>query len=186
MLATATTGQATNNPARIASEDGGSANHRVIIEHTVETAHRLPHLGGKCTSLHGHSWRVAVCVTAPGLTRDGTVVELGALKAGVRQWIDLHLDHGTMLGAHDPLVEPLVAAGCKVFRFAADPIATDEAERLATDLTWPTVEMVAVLLRRMSQTVLTDLPSATGARIGQVVVHETHLNTAIYETAEQK
>ncbi|OXM44135.1 6-pyruvoyl trahydropterin synthase family protein [Amycolatopsis alba] len=155
--------------------------HQISIEHTFETAHRLPQLPGKCTSLHGHSWRVTVSVSAPALSSDGTVVEFGALKAGVRQWIDTHLDHGTMLGIRDPLALHLYTAGSKVFRFGADgrESASDE-ERLASDLPWPTVEAVAVLLRRVSQAALVALPSAPDASIGRVLVRETHLNTATY------
>jgi 6-pyruvoyltetrahydropterin/6-carboxytetrahydropterin synthase len=156
-----------------------STTHRVAIEHTFETAHRLPHLRGKCTSLHGHSWRVVITVTAPCLSRDVTVVEFGALKAAVRQWIDAHLDHGTMLGASDPLLTPLTSVGCKVFRFGADEVVADH-EALATDLAWPTVEAVAVLLRRVSQHVLTTLSCAGDVHVGRVTVRETHLNSADY------
>lgn len=181
MLGTATTNHATASSADLVRDDRVPTAYQITIEHSFETAHRLPHLGGKCISLHGHSWRVAVPVIAPSLSDDVTVVEFSALKAGIRQWIDTHLDHGTMLGVHDPLVDPLVAAGCKVFRFGIGPTATlEEAQALATDLAWPTVEAVAVLLRRMSQIVLTALPCAAGARVGQVLVRETQLNTATY------
>jgi 6-pyruvoyltetrahydropterin/6-carboxytetrahydropterin synthase len=125
-------------PADLVTDNGAAAAHRVTIEHTFESAHRLPHLAGKCASLHGHSWRVTVTVTAPCLSHEVTVVEFGALKTGVRNWIDTHLDHATMLGARDPLVEPLTAAGCTVFRFGAHHTATTDAELLAADLTWPT------------------------------------------------
>ncbi|MBB5856367.1 6-pyruvoyl tetrahydropterin synthase family protein [Amycolatopsis umgeniensis] len=159
--------------------------HQISIKHTFETAHRLPQLRGKCTSLHGHSWRVTASVSAPALSSDGTVVEFGALKARVRQWIDTHLDHGTMLGIRDPLALPLYTAGSKVFRFGADDReAVSDEERLASDLPWPTVEAVAVLLRRVSQAVLIALPCAPKASIGRVFVRETHLNTAAYGPAD--
>jgi 6-pyruvoyl tetrahydropterin synthase/QueD family protein len=106
MLGTATTDHATANAADLVTDDRVLTAYQITIEHSFETAHRLPHLGGKCTSLHGHSWRVAVPVIAPSLSDDATVVEFGALKAGVRQWIDTYLDHGTMLGVDDPLVAP--------------------------------------------------------------------------------
>jgi 6-pyruvoyltetrahydropterin/6-carboxytetrahydropterin synthase len=181
MLGTATTDRATAHPADIVTHDRVPTAHQITIEHSFETAHRLPHLGGKCTSLHGHSWQVAVTVIAPRLSDNATVVEFGALKAGVRQWIDTHLDHATMLGVHDPLVAPLVTAGCKVFRFGTGHTTTvEDAEELAADLLWPTVEAVAVLLRRMSQIILTALPCAPGARVGRVFVRETPLNSATY------
>jgi 6-pyruvoyltetrahydropterin/6-carboxytetrahydropterin synthase len=181
MLGTATSSHATTGPSGFVRDDAVPTAHQITVEHSFETAHRLPHLGGKCTSLHGHSWRVAVSVIAPSLSDQATVVEFGALKAGIRQWIDAHLDHGTMLGVHDPLVEPLAAEGCKVFRFGTGRAGpAGDAEALAADLMWPTVEAVAVLVRRMSQGVLAAVPCAAGARVGQVFVRETHLNSATY------
>jgi 6-pyruvoyltetrahydropterin/6-carboxytetrahydropterin synthase len=181
MLGTATTDHATAHPADLVTDDPTPTIHQISIEHSFETAHRLPHLDGKCTSLHGHSWRVIVSVIALNLSTDVTVVEFGALKAGIRQWIDTYLDHGTMLGAHDPLAAHLYAAKCKVFRFGADRHKTvEDAELLAADLAWPTVEAVAVLLRRVSQAVLAALPCTPDARVGRVFVRETHLNTATY------
>ncbi|MEV6905941.1 6-carboxytetrahydropterin synthase [Amycolatopsis sp. NPDC051071] len=177
-------GQTTSHSANRTMADSAPASHQICIEHTFETAHRLPHLQGKCTSLHGHSWRVTVSVVAPALSTDGTVVEFGVLKTGVRRWIDAHLDHGTMLGVRDPLAVHLYTAGSKVFRFGAHSCETvDDAELLATDLPWPTVEAVAVLLRRVSQSVLIALPCAPEARVGRVFVRETHLNTATYGPA---
>jgi 6-pyruvoyltetrahydropterin/6-carboxytetrahydropterin synthase len=57
--------------------------HLVTIRHNFETAHRLPHLPGKCQSLHGHSWWAEVTVAASELSRGGLVVEFGALKKEV-------------------------------------------------------------------------------------------------------
>ncbi|MCP2261593.1 6-pyruvoyltetrahydropterin/6-carboxytetrahydropterin synthase [Streptoalloteichus tenebrarius] len=165
-----------NAPER---QDSPPDAHRITIRHTFETAHRLPQLGGRCASLHGHSWRVVVQVRAHALDGDLTVVEFGGLKAGVRDWVDTHLDHATMLGIEDPLVEPLLAAGCEVFRFGAGHSATD-AERSAGDLAWPTTEAVAVLLFRVARDVLAGLPSAPRARVGGVLVREAPLNTASY------
>jgi 6-pyruvoyltetrahydropterin/6-carboxytetrahydropterin synthase len=154
--------------------------HKITVEHSFESGHRLPHLGGKCSSLHGHSWSVAVTVTAPELSPEVTVVEFGALKVGLRQWIDEHLDHATMLGARDRLIAPLMAEGSRVFRFGVDHPA-DIAEEFAFGLLWPTVEAVAVLLGRVAERTLAGLPCADGARVERVLVRETRLNTAVYE-----
>lgn len=158
---------------------GASAAHSIAVEHTFETAHRLPQLPGKCTNLHGHSWRLTMSVSAPALSAEAVVVEFGALKAGLRRWVDTHLDHGTMLGADDALVHPLLSAGCRVFRFGLQDDAA-RAEKLADDLPWPTVEAVAVLLWRVSHQVLTDLNASAGTRVERVSVRETQLNTADY------
>lgn len=103
--------------------------HKITVEHSFESGHRLPHLGGKCVNLHGHSWSTAVTVSAPELSPEVTVVEFGALKVGLRRWIDEHLDHATMLGARDRLIEPLIAEGSRVFCFGVERPA-DVAEQV--------------------------------------------------------
>lgn len=154
--------------------------YKITVEHSFESGHRLPHLGGKCVSLHGHSWSAAVTVSAPELSSEVTVVEFGALKVGLRRWIDDHLDHAMMLGARDRLIEPLIAEGSRVFRFGAGHPA-DAAEQFAHGLSWPTVEAVAVLLGRVAESALAGLPRAEGARVERVLVRETRFNTAVYE-----
>ncbi|GAA2685834.1 MULTISPECIES: 6-carboxytetrahydropterin synthase [Actinosynnema] len=154
--------------------------HAVCVKHTFEAAHRLPHLGGKCVNLHGHSWEVEVTVGAPRLSEGGTVVEFGALKQGVRRWIDLYWDHATLLGQADPLVGLLRETGSRVYRFGAPGDATG-AELVGHDLLWPTVESVAVVLARAATAIVDELPGAQGARVTRVEVRETRSNTAVHE-----
>lgn len=138
------------------------------MRHNFETAHRLPELGGKCTSLHGHSWWAEWTIVGaynPGL---GTVAEFGAVKHLLRSWVDANLDHGTMLGDTDPLATVLEDAGCKVYRFDAD--------HLSRGLRWPTVENTAELLGRVGGTLLRQL----GAQVYRVRVNETHVNSAVW------
>ncbi|WP_328638391.1 6-carboxytetrahydropterin synthase [Streptomyces canus] len=139
--------------------------HTVSVRHNFETAHRLPHLPGKCESLHGHSWWATFTVTAPELSPGGLVVEFGPFKKLVRQWIDEHLDHGTMLGPEDPLLAVLRAAGCKTYRVEG----------------WPTVENVAALLGNMAGRALDHLVRAPGAYVSSVHLTETHVNAATWE-----
>lgn len=147
--------------------------HSVTLRHNMETGHRLPHLAGKCTSLHGHSWWVEVTIEAPKLA-SGTVVEFGAYKAHLRGWIDHYLDHGLMLGADDPLV-PLLRPEGKVFVFGE---TFGVGDGMALDLPWPTVENVAVLLSRAATQLLGNLDHAPDARVVRVDVSETHVNAA--------
>ncbi|MCF6471270.1 6-carboxytetrahydropterin synthase [Nonomuraea sp. MG754425] len=144
--------------------------HQIRVRHNFETAHRLPHLAGKCVNLHGHSWWAEVTVRAGRLSEDQTVVEFGAFKKALRAFIDEHLDHGAMLGAGDPLAPLLAAHGSKVYLFGEPPYARD--------LPYPTVEAVAVLLARVAQVILDDQPRAAGATVSRVEVTETHVNAA--------
>lgn len=145
--------------------------HAVTLRHNFETGHRLPHLKGRCESLHGHSWWAEVTIESPELAA-GTVVEFGAYKKALRGWIDTHLDHGLMLGVDDPLAAMLAPHGTVyVFGDRTEP-------NLAQDLPWPTVEHVAVLLARVAALLLLDLVRAPGAEVVRVDVSETHVNRA--------
>jgi 6-pyruvoyltetrahydropterin/6-carboxytetrahydropterin synthase len=149
--------------------------HVITVSHTWEAAHRLPHLGGKCASLHGHSWRVDIAVSAPELTPLGTVVEFGEFKARLRGLIDGYLDHGSMLGRDDPLTSILIAQGCKVFVFGDQ----ERSQFTTAGQLWPTVEEVAGLLHRLAGHALaaTTAP-APGACVSRVRVRETQTNSA--------
>lgn len=142
--------------------------HLVTVRHNFETAHRLPHLPGKCQSLHGHSWWAEVTVAAPALPPGGIVVEFGPFKKRLRAWIDEHLDHGAMLGAEDPLLPLLRSHGSKVYEVAG----------------WPTVEATAELLAQVAGDILFDLPRAAYAHVSRVHVTETHVNGATWQRTD--
>lgn len=142
----------------------------VSVRHNFETGHRLPFLPGKCQSLHGHSWWAEVTVTATG--HHDVVVEFGAFKQLLRDWIDTHLDHGLMLGADDPLT-PLLREAGKVYVFGADVHSGG--------LSWPTVENVAHVIANTAKHLLQIMPTTDAvltARVTDVVVQETHTNSA--------
>lgn len=138
----------------------------VTVRHNFETAHRLPHLPGKCVSLHGHSWWAEVTVTAPIADNDGMVVEFGSFKQKLRAWIDSNFDHGVILGPQDPLIPALRAEHCKVYELRV----------------WPTVENVAAYLAVVSQALLEEIPHVAEARVTSVQVQETHVNRAGWST----
>ncbi|MBC9731151.1 6-carboxytetrahydropterin synthase [Streptomyces sp. TRM68367] len=136
----------------------------VTVRHNFETAHRLPHLPGKCVSLHGHSWWTEVTVEAADLDPSGLVVEFGPFKRELRGWIDANLDHGVMLCPDDPLVPVLRANACKVYEVDG----------------CPTVENVAALIAATAAEALDRLVRAPGAYVSRVHVQETHVNAATW------
>lgn len=141
----------------------------ITVRHNFEAGHRLPNLGGKCTNLHGHSWWADITVTAPGI--NDVVVEYGVLKKAIRGWIDMHLDHGVMLGHDDPLAAILPDFG-KIYLFGDTP----ESDGLS----WPTVENVAYLIAEATARLLTNIEREPGAHVAAVTVHETHVNAATW------
>lgn len=151
----------------------------VTIHLGFETSHRLPHLGGKCVSLHGHSWKAHVTVSTPAMTAQEIVVDFGPLKRALRTWVEANIDHGVMLGTDDPLVEVLREHECRLFVFGEDgPFTFDGVEVGAGDLHYPTVENVAILLARVASGLLGALDLPAHVHVSRVVVDETPTNTA--------
>jgi 6-pyruvoyltetrahydropterin/6-carboxytetrahydropterin synthase len=140
----------------------------ITIRHNFEAGHRLPHLPGKCQSLHGHSFWAEVTIEAQGRLHEGIAVEYGEAKAFLRSWIDANWDHGLILGEDDPLLLMLSNHG-KVYSMGPD---------------WPTVETLAEHLALRVDVWCTernrspsrgDLPAI---RCTRVRIQETHVNAA--------
>ena len=55
-------------------------------------AHRLRYLHGKCEALHGHNWKVEVCVASNRLNKEGVVIDFTMLKQKVEKVLK-PLDH---------------------------------------------------------------------------------------------
>lgn len=55
-------------------------------------AHRLRSLRGRCEKLHGHNWKVEVCVTSRRLGKEGVVMDFAVLKDKLAQALQ-ELDH---------------------------------------------------------------------------------------------
>lgn len=62
-----------------------------VIDHFA-AAHQLKMVAEKCENLHGHNWKVEVCVVGQNLNEAGVLVDFGELKDYVSQVMDL-LDH---------------------------------------------------------------------------------------------
>lgn len=146
--------------------------HAVTVRVRFESGHRLPQLPGKCVNLHGHSWQAHISLGAEQLGDDGLVLDFGALKGAVQEWVDTHLDHGMILGKDDPYATSLRDDGVKVYTVGVD--------RYSEGLAWPTVEAVAVILGRLTADQISHHPGIT---LEEVVVAETENNRAAYRPA---
>lgn len=140
----------------------------VTVRHNAEMGHRLPHLEGKCQSLHGHSWWFEVEVGGLLDPDTGIVVEFANLKASLRGWIDARLDHGLCLGSADPLV-PLLKDHGKVEVIPG----------------WPTVETLAWYVAQQIDAHLLAHYGADGGlgivpHVVRCTAQETHVNAATW------
>jgi 6-pyruvoyltetrahydropterin/6-carboxytetrahydropterin synthase len=65
-----------------------------IVKHIeFESAHRLPWHQGKCQFLHGHSYKLEVCIESEALKPEGIVEDFGTLKQAINQEIIETHDH---------------------------------------------------------------------------------------------
>jgi 6-pyruvoyltetrahydropterin/6-carboxytetrahydropterin synthase len=62
-----------------------------ILTHFA-AAHQLQMVAKKCENLHGHNWKVEVCVAGERLNEAGVLIDFGELKVHVKAIIDT-LDH---------------------------------------------------------------------------------------------
>ncbi|MDM8526426.1 6-carboxytetrahydropterin synthase QueD [Desulfococcaceae bacterium HSG8] len=62
-----------------------------VVTHFA-AAHQLKMVGEKCENLHGHNWKIEVCVGGNTLNNAGILVDFGELKSHVKE-IMATLDH---------------------------------------------------------------------------------------------
>ncbi len=62
-----------------------------ILTHFA-AAHQLTMVSQKCENLHGHNWRIEVCVKGEKLDEAGVLIDFGVIKSHVAEIIET-LDH---------------------------------------------------------------------------------------------
>jgi 6-pyruvoyltetrahydropterin/6-carboxytetrahydropterin synthase len=62
-----------------------------VVSHFA-AAHQLKMVDKKCENLHGHNWKVEVCIRGQELNVAGVLVDFGEIKQDVKRIID-QLDH---------------------------------------------------------------------------------------------
>jgi 6-pyruvoyltetrahydropterin/6-carboxytetrahydropterin synthase len=72
--------------------NGGEEMYRLRIESQFDAAHKLVGYKGKCSKLHGHTWKAEVFVVGKELDTIGLLVDFGLLKEKLREITD-KLDH---------------------------------------------------------------------------------------------
>jgi len=62
-----------------------------VITHFA-AAHQLKMVADKCENLHGHNWKIEVCVISKKLNKQSIVMDFGEIKKHVRKLME-KLDH---------------------------------------------------------------------------------------------
>ncbi|MBI2599671.1 6-carboxytetrahydropterin synthase [Candidatus Daviesbacteria bacterium] len=64
----------------------------IAKEFTFDSAHRLPNYKGLCANLHGHTYKIIVCLNGK-IKKDGMVIDFSRLKQKVSDKVIKLLDH---------------------------------------------------------------------------------------------
>jgi len=73
----------------------GDGMHRLRVESHFDAAHRLVGYEGKCSELHGHTWKVEVFVVGEKLNDLGILVDFNILEEKLNKIIN-RLDHKSL------------------------------------------------------------------------------------------
>jgi 6-pyruvoyltetrahydropterin/6-carboxytetrahydropterin synthase len=69
---------------------------RLDVEFYFAAAHRLPRYEGPCSRLHGHNYRMIVCVEGEVDPKSGMVADFGRIKEVVQERVLARSDHRTL------------------------------------------------------------------------------------------
>lgn len=120
-------------------------------------AHRNEEIGGKCASIHGHRYGIAVTVQE---SRNGSVTMLFEdIEKHVKPLVDL-LDHSLLLHIDDPAREDLLRSGacCRVYEVPFPTSAENMAEHILSQLVATGLNVVELSLQETDTSVVTVKP----------------------------
>jgi len=66
--------------------------YRLSVSDSFSAAHRLCGYEGACRNLHGHNWKVKVCLASDTLDEIGMALDFGIIKSILAEVLD-ELDH---------------------------------------------------------------------------------------------
>lgn len=83
---------------------------RITKKFSFETGHALYGYDGKCRNVHGHSYKLGVCVIGEPINdmdhvKNGMVIDFGDLKKIVKSEIVDQFDHATVFNKNTPHIE---------------------------------------------------------------------------------
>ncbi|MFE4709327.1 MULTISPECIES: 6-pyruvoyl tetrahydropterin synthase family protein [unclassified Paenibacillus] len=106
---------------------------------TFDAAHQLIGHKGKCSNLHGHTYKLEVVLKGvpsvqEGHSDEGFVVDFSDIKARVQEVLIDRLDHAFLATGNEPVLESLYSSGSKVaqlsFRTTAENLSSYAAYEL--------------------------------------------------------
>lgn len=131
-------------------------NLSAVRKFSFDTGHRVVGQGGKCETLHGHTYIMEVYARAAQLNNVGMIIDFSVIKELVGNWIDTNWDHTTIIYDQDPNLTLMnqLQGKRKPFISAFNPTAEN---------------MAAYFLKNICP----DLFCNTGVEIHKIVLWET-------------
>jgi 6-pyruvoyltetrahydropterin/6-carboxytetrahydropterin synthase len=121
-----------------------------IVSHFA-AAHQLQMVAKKCENLHGHNWKVEVCVGGESLNEAGVLVDFGEIKIHLRE-IMKRLDH--------KFLNELEYFDTQTYPPSSENIAVFIAEELTKKLAVPGVRVTRVTTWESENACATYIPPA--------------------------
>jgi len=113
--------------------------YELKILYHFAAAHQLKMVAEKCENLHGHNWKIEVCVAGKTLTPAGVLIDFGELKQHLSEVIDL-LDH-KYLNELDYFHDRFPPSSENIARYIAETLQAklkDPAVRVTRVTAWET------------------------------------------------
>jgi len=90
-----------------------------VVTHFA-AAHQLKMVAEKCENLHGHNWKIEICIKGEKLNQAGVLIDFGELKGHVSKIMDT-LDH-KFLNELDPFDDSTPPSSENVARYISDQL----------------------------------------------------------------
>lgn len=108
--------------------------YRLSVSDSFSAAHRLCGYQGACRNLHGHNWKVKVCLATDQLDEIGMALDFGVIKQFLASILD-ELDHAYLnelpaFTRHNPTSENLARYVFERFEreLAGKPVQVESVE----------------------------------------------------------
>lgn len=118
---------------------------------TFDSAHQLVGHKGKCSNLHGHTYKLEVVLkgvpsSEAGHSDEGFVIDFSDIKAIVQQNLVDRLDHAFLAMGNEPVLETLTRTGSKVALLSFRTTVENMSAYIAYQLKLASLPLYAVKL----------------------------------------
>lgn len=136
---------------------------------TFDAAHQLIGHKGKCSNLHGHTYKLEVVLKGvpsveEGESGEGFVIDFSDIKAIVKQIVVDRLDHAFLAMGNEPVLETLTATGSKVALLLFRTTAENMSAYIAYELKRASLPVYSVKLwetpTSWAEVLAADIPEA--------------------------